>query len=42
MPTNDTRRMSFRPVAKMNFPIQVSRRIMSIMVYMVNPYTHDG
>jgi len=42
MPITETIRISFRPVTKTIFPIQVSRRIINKMVYMVNPYMQEG
>lgn len=42
IPMTLTRVMSFRPVEKPILPDQVNRRITSIMVYIVNPYMHDG
>ncbi len=42
IPITDTRRTSFRPVPNTIFPIDVNRTMISIMVYMVNPYMQDG
>lgn len=42
IPISDTRRTSFRPVAKATCPAEVSSTMISMIVYMVNPYKQEG
>jgi len=42
IPMTLTIRMRFRPVEKATVPRQVGKRIISIIVYMVNPHMHGG